>query len=358
MIVKTGNPFRHTGERMFGRPKLGGLLGGLFLSALLLAGWAGCRNSPSPSSDSMTDAAPPTDTVSSESTSGMTYLGRFAMTDPSPLQLNGEDYTLHGVSVIEVSWPDSLLPTDAFTQRWEHMLAGTQSESYRGPDSVDGALVDEQALSRRLRAVLYRDGYAPEKMSWAALLFTEAWGVRLQKETWAGDERDDLNVLRTVADAYIPQPRPADVEAWFHVNRGGFALPFENQESVDVRFSDGDVEMTISLQSLREPPSQSTLQALFDGTWERAFATFGSSTTSLRNETRAVAGRDGREEILRFTEEDGTWVRFSWNAPGQAHSGTHPRMDIEMLAPADHYDSLLPLWNQTLTSLQLLDDLR
>jgi hypothetical protein len=350
-------PNTHTGRSR--RPDVGRILGGLLLVALLFAGWTGCRTSPSTDPDPMPHPThPPADTDSAGDAAARTYLGRFAVAEPSPLRRAGEDYTLHGLSVVEVAWPEDTAPGDAFDRHWQRIVAEVASESFRGTEPVDGVVVDERVVRDGLRAVLYRSGYAPDKMTWTALLRTDGGGVRLQRDTWAGDEDADLDALRTVAEAYAPQPPPADAGTWFHVGRGGFALPFQDRESAFARFVDGDVELSISFQSLREAPSRSVLQSLFEGAWGEAFDAFGGNTTSIRGETRTVAGREGREEIFRFTEQDGLWVHFSWNAPGQARSGTHPRIDIEMVAPADHYDSLLPLWEQTLSSLRSLSEAR
>ncbi len=325
----------------------------LLLGVLLWASGAGCRSAPAAPT-----APAPADTSSADGASTMTYLGRFAFVRPSSFQLTGAEYSLHDVDIGELRWPEDTTATEAFEAHWAHMVAEVRAESFRGVEPVEDVLVEQRNLGDGLRVLLYRDGYAAEKMTWVGLLRTDVGGVRLQRETWAGEEEADLKVLGAVAHAYEPTPELAHTEQWFHVWRGGFRLYFEEREAVYARFVRGDAELSIAWESLREAPRQSAVRTFLKGAWSRAFGDLGSDTTSLRDRRRVAAGREGHEEILRFTEDGTSQVFFSWHAPGRARSGMHPRMDVELVAPASQYERLLTDWERILTTLRPLDSPR
>lgn len=281
------------------------------------------------------------------------HLGRFVTEQPEWLQWEGGRHSVRHVMIKERPWPNETDPSRAFEQRWDSTMATLRERDFKGTADIEQVVVEKREIRPGLRGVLYHRGYSPEELMWHALLQTSRVGVTFQKNSWKGEAKGDLEVVKKAADAYQPKTNEVDTNGGFHIREGVITLPFQEAESLTARYAGNEIELTYDFKTLRESPESSLWERIKDGVLKEAARVVNLSMDTIRDRERTAAGLEGKEEVVEYSENEEQRVTLLWLYPGKVQSGIHPRIEIEMEVPAKALDDTLPVWDHILDSLRL-----
>lgn len=293
---------------------------------------------------------------SNEQTPVSVHLGRFVTEQPEWLQWEDGRHSVRHVMMKERPWPGGADPPQAFEQRWDSTMATLHKRDFKGTADIQDVVVEERKIRSGLRGVLYHRGYSPKELMWHALLQTDRVGVTFQKNSWEGEAEADLEVVQKTADAYQLKTDGTDAGNGFHLRKGVIVLPFQEAESLTARYTGNETTLTYEFKVLQQPPESSLWERIKNGVLKEAAQVVNLNITAIRNRERTVAGLNGKEEVIKYSEDGEQRLTFLWLYPGKVQSRTHPRIEIEMETPAKALEDRLPVWDQILDSLRLHED--
>ncbi|MFY0523097.1 T6SS immunity protein Tli4 family protein [Archangium gephyra] len=266
-------------------------------------------------------------------------------------------FSLQYVSMEEVFW----MEPDAEPRQhvWKERLARIQAlEQQRMiPTDVRGEIRGQRELGPGLRGVLFHEDNNPELISWGGLLRSGPVDVWMQIDGDLDREGEWAARLAEVAQAYRPleaqEKWPVPGKDWFYLNQGRVSLPMKFKEEAQARFEGHPLglKLAITTKTVSKVKKQGLMDRLSDSLALAGEGMTGSLVTQ-KYKSRKVAGLEGEELILRYTKGKKRQLYCLWTYAGEAKSGSHPKMSIEMESNLDQDDAKVAVWNQVLDSLR------
>src|SRR3954471_1101343 len=276
-------------------------------------------------------------------------VGRFCLRLPSTMKRASDEEKVQGVKLEEVAWDKSA--KDPWEHEWLERLRKIEAlkADREMPSLADGEIVEQKMIKPGvLKAVLFCPGPARARTALGAIYNAGHGGLWLQ--ILVGEKRKDEAAARIaeISAAYRPaEPGAVRPKAAFHLPHGAIAAPFKLSEEATTRFAGGplDLELTVSLETIFEPPNRTGLMAKFMSALENSGATAaGAGARPIRNKPRKVTGLEGEEIILHTSQGDDGGLFFQWRTPGEQDSGKHPEMNVVMRGSDAKKDETIAFW--------------
>ena len=284
-------------------------------------------------------------------------VGRFCLTVPAVMARSADTFVVQGVTLEEVAWDTSA--KDPWEAEWLKRLQHIEGLKSRreSPAEAFGTILEQRMFTPgSLKGVLYCPTETTTLGMFGAIYNAGDGGLWLQVKTSVKNKDAAGAQLAEIAPAYhLADPAAAaPPRGAFHLVRGHLAAPFKLAEEARARFHGGPdkLDLTFSYETTFEPRTEG-LMARFASALEKSAATlFGGGARPIRSGKRKVAGLQGEELVLHTSENGKEGLAFTWTTPGEAKSGKHPEISIELTAPADRREERLQLWDALLDEIK------
>ena len=171
----------------------------------------------------------------------------------------------------------------------------------------------------------------------------------MARSTDAGKENLVETLLQKVAGAYVTGHTRG-----FCVEHGAITGETGENEQAGVSFAHRslpDFEITFDTHTVREPSRMHPLSEIDD--FKAQFEPEGVRLKVLKDESRIVAGLNGRESIVSLAEPGTSpLMRFSWHFPGAPLRSDQPEILIKANARQVDQTELRAVWGKFLESLR------
>jgi hypothetical protein len=282
------------------------------------------------------------------------YIGRFSLEVPVGASRYGQEFELRDLKLDEVAFAE---PADkAGEAAWKMKLASIEAlkAKRRRPTQIDGDIHAQLQLEPGpFAVVLFHPDDIDFGLDFAGLRRVGASGLWLTRPGELSTKDQILKAIGEVGRAYQPvtkeRPRPpGDV---FHLPRGLIAAPFQEQEKARSVFKGGPlaVEIKVLIESTDEPKGGGLL-ARFGESVAKAGAAFAAGVSPVRSRGRAVAGMKGEEFVMRDSEAGDLY--FMWEFKGEAGSGKHPRIQLQMITKQERQQEKMAFWDALVDSIR------
>jgi hypothetical protein len=316
----------------------------------LLLALASCTRSTPPSEEARMSPQPAEPVIRQ-------CLGRFCLDVPASMARTSDSFEVQYVSMEEVLWKD---PDDkARALAWTARLARIEALKARReiPTDPQGEIRARRELAPGFQGVMFHEDDNPELISWGGLLRSGPVDVWMQLDGDLDRESEWAARLVALSQAYRPRAAneswPVQGKDWFYLRHGLVALPMKFKEEAQSVFEGHplNLKLAITTKTVSRVKQQSLMDRLSDSLALAGEQMQGSLVTQ-KYKSRKVAGLEGEELILRYTEGKKRQLYFLWTYAGQEKSGSHPKMSIELESNLDQDDAKVALWNQLLDSVR------
>jgi hypothetical protein len=282
------------------------------------------------------------------------YVGRFSLEVPVGATRYGQEFEVRDLDLNEVAFAD---PVDmAGEAAWKAKLAAIEAlkAKRRRPTQIDGDIHSQLQLEPGpFTVVLFHPDDIDFGLDFAALRRSGASGLWLTRPGELATKDQILKTIASVGAAYQPvtleQPRrTGDV---FHLPHGVIAAPFQDQEKAKSVFKGGPLglEIKVLIESTDEPKGGGLL-ARFAGSVAKAGVAFAAGASPVRSRGRTAAGMKGEEFVMRDSKEGNLY--FMWEFKGEAGSGKHPRIQLQMVTKQEREKEKMAAWDALVDSLR------
>ncbi len=282
------------------------------------------------------------------------YVGRFSLEVPAGAARYGEEFLVRNIALTETS----LATPDAkgWGLEWAARRAAVEGlKSSRVNDrALNGTItLDLELEPGRHGVMVYHHASGSAMVTVLNLRRVDGVGLWMMRVAGGSSVEAVRARMAAVGPAYQPvlkdQPRPSgDV---FHLPRGVVAAPFQEQEKAKSVFKGGPlaVEIKVLIESTDEPKGGGLL-ARFGESVAKAGAAFAAGVSPVRSRGRAVAGMKGEEFVMRDSEAGDLY--FMWEFKGEAGSGKHPRIQLQMITKQERQPEKMAFWDALVDSLK------
>jgi hypothetical protein len=319
------------------------------LGVLLLA-LASCSRS-TPSSEEPRMSPQPAEPVTRH------CLGRFCLDVPASMARTADSFQHQYVSLEETLWQDPA--DDARRGALKKRLARIESLKERReiPTDTQGEIRAQRQLGPTLQGVMFHEDDNPELISWGGLLSSGPVDVWMQIDGDLEREGEWSARLVEVSQAYRPlEPKealPVPGKDWFYLRHGLVALPLKSKEQVRTRFEGHPLKLKLAFttKTVSQVKKQNMMERLSDSVALAGEELKGSLVTQ-KYKSRTVAGLEGEELILRFSEGKKQQLYCLWTYPGQETPVRRPKISIELESTLEQDDAKVAIWDQLLDSVR------
>jgi hypothetical protein len=268
-----------------------------------------------------------------------------------------DSFELQYVSMEEMLWKDS--SDEARRQVWKLRLSRIESLKERReiPTDRQGEIRAQRQLGPSLQGVMFHEDDNPELISWGGLLSSGPVDVWMQIDGDLERESEWAARLVELSQAYRPlearEALPAPGKDWFYLRHGLVALPMKSREQAQSRFEGHPLglKLAVTTKTVSQVKKQSLMERLSDSVALAGEELQGSLVTQ-KYKSRTVAGLEGEELILRYTEGKKHQLYCLWTYPGQDKPVRRPKISIELESTLDQDDAKVAIWNQVLDSVR------
>jgi type VI secretion system (T6SS) Tli4-like immunity protein len=281
-------------------------------------------------------------------------VGRFCLTVPAGMARSADTHVVQGVTLEEVAWDASAKdPWEAEWLKRLQQIEGLKSRRYL-PSDAHGTILEQRMFKPgSLKGVFYCAEAIKEVATFGAIYNAGEGGLWLQMDASVKNKEVPAERIAEIAPTYrLAEPGAPPPRGAYSLVRGYLAAPFKLAEEAHARFLDSSQKLDLSFSSETTfEPRKDGLMARFSSALERSAASLFAGIRPVRSQKRKVAGLPGEELVLHGTEGKKGELSFTWTTPGEARSGRHPEIGIELTTPDDHQEERLKLWDALLDGI-------
>jgi hypothetical protein len=282
------------------------------------------------------------------------YVGRFSLEVPVGAARYGEEFLVRNVALTETS----LASADEKGWRLEWAARRAAVEGLKASRVNDRALngrisLDLELEPGRYGVMVYHHASGSAMVTVLSLRRVDGVGLWMMRVAGGSSVEAVRARMAAVGPAYHPvtreQPRPTgDV---FHLPHGVIAAPFQDQEKAKSIFKGGPLGLEINLfTQTTDEPKGGGLLARFAGAVANAGVAFAAGASPVRSRGRTAAGMKGEEFVMRDSKEGNLY--FMWEFKGEAGSGKHPRIQLQMITKQERQQEKMAAWDALVDSLK------
>jgi hypothetical protein len=282
------------------------------------------------------------------------HVGRFSLEVPAGAKRYGEEFLVRNVALTETSLASA--DEKGWRLEWAARRAAVEGlkASRVNDQALDGTIsLDLELEPGRYGVMVYHHASGSAMVTVLSLRRVGAVGLWMMRVAGSSAVEAVRGRMTAVGATYSPvtaeRPRPTgDV---FHLPRGVVAAPFQDQEKAKSVFKGGPLglEIKVLIESTDEPKGGGLL-ARFGESVTKAGAAFAAGVSPVRSRGRAVAGMKGEEFVMRDSEAGDLY--FMWEFKGEAGSGKHPRIQLQMITKQERQQEKMAFWDALVDSLR------
>lgn len=287
-------------------------------------------------------------------------IGRFSLSLPAGMVLEGQSASVRKVEIVETKWPQT--SDKHHPEVWKQRLA--EISKLHPPHGVSKIIIEERSLpstDQGIKAVYYYGNHAQDDEGfWDFLLDAGETGVWFKHHGLLKAKEYMYQHILEITKAYIPlqaeRARLHQSENPFGLKFGVIDLSYKRQESTYARFEAPHLDLKLEIETTEthiDEPKEEGLLARTAAAILTGFAA-GVHIKKIRSGKRDVAGLKGEEQVLRMKADDETELNFTWRYAGKKDSGEYPKIVVTMTAPEGNLREKLKLWDAILDSMRPL----
>jgi hypothetical protein len=269
-------------------------------------------------------------------------LGRFWFVVPGALAVTGRSQSIYRVDVSTIP-----LPAGGLDALWRERLA--RVNALTPPPGVASPVIRTFELQPGVSGIWYFvNPDDDEELCLEALKPQSGYAVLASRRGAASKEAIVETLVKNVLDAYVP-----GTERGFCVGAGAITSEPGLNEYAGIALEHPTVpnfEVSIDTRTVKEPDTRAYSNLDEE---RQVTAGLGGTVEELRDQTRVVAGLEGKEiwasvDLPRETP----FVRFTWHFPGVAEDSSRPMINIMGTAPTSRRAELEAVWEAVLRSFR------
>jgi hypothetical protein len=292
------------------------------------------------------------------------HLGRFSLSVPASLKIDGQSTRFRKVEVIESKWPmdPQVMPKKQMENAWkQHLL---ELHNLRKPSGVRQIIIEERAIpsgGHSAKAVYYYGNYSQSDEGFCDILIDAGgYGVWFKYHGLIEAKERMFEHVFEIAKAYSPFGEkgtpPSPSGNFFCLRYGGINLPYRRQESTYTRFQGKPSEPKVEVEMTETHKNEQKEEGLLARAVAAIVTGFASGIDikKIRSRDKEVAGMKGEEQVVEMKHKEKTELDFTWRYAGKKDIGEHPKILISMESPEGDLEERLKTWDAILSSMKPL----